>query len=188
MRRAMVTASLTAVLTAGCHSPTLEPEAAPEEPAKVTGTIDYAGWPRLTEKLFPVASGAWLYCAAPRPDSEIAKERKRLGPHFAPAIIVYANSAAHAHLRGGGAGPMPVGSVIVKEKVSSDRPTQAFGYGAMIKREAGYDPEHGDWEYVYATLGEGGTVERGKLESCIACHAGQANQDYLFRTYEKAGQ
>jgi hypothetical protein len=26
-------------------------------------------------------------------------------------------------------------------------------------------------------------VTRGKLESCIECHAHAKNQDYLFRTY-----
>jgi len=54
---------------------------------------------------------------------------------------------------------------------------------AMVKRDAGYDSAHGDWEYVYTTLGEKPETQRGKLDTCITCHRIRAGQDYLFRTY-----
>jgi hypothetical protein len=53
----------------------------------------------------------------------------------------------------------------------------------MVKREPGYDPAHGDWEYVYA--GADKAVTRGRLDSCIDCHFQVADKDYLFRTYLK---
>jgi len=65
---------------------------------------------------------------------------------------------------------------------------------AMIKREAGYDDENENWEYVmipfdenvdysdhpYGILPEVGSDMRGQLASCISCHAGGGGGDYLF--------
>ena len=81
---------------------------------------------------------------------------------------------------------MSATAAIVNEKLNDDDPeTKGYAYAAMIKREAGYDPAHGDWEYVYGEYGDGGRVQRGRLQSCIACHSKAAAQDYLFRTYLK---
>ena len=55
----------------------------------------------------------------------------------------------------------------------------------MIKREPGYDPGHGDWEYADVRLEPEKKVARGKIASCIACHDGKKNDDYLFRDYLK---
>jgi hypothetical protein len=180
MRRLILLLSALTLLPclAGC------PSLPPEPPAQAAGGIDYAGWPLLTRKPIPVAAAGWMYCRAPGPDGEYTKQSKKYGPHFSPAIRVFANPAAEAHLRSGEAAQLPAGAVIVKEKLLDEKAAQPVAYAAMIKREAGYDPEHGDWEYLYHP--SGGNVERGKLESCIACHAGQAKQDYLFRSYERA--
>jgi len=78
---------------------------------------------------------------------------------------------------------MPGGATIVKEKWDDERAKTPVAYAAMIKREAGYDPQHSDWEYVYATLNEKGIVERGRLKSCIDCHAAAEKRDYLFRNW-----
>ena len=59
----------------------------------------------------------------------------------------------------------------------------ALDAAAMIKRESGYDPAHGDWEYRYDRRwpeADKGVVW-GKLASCIDCHA--RGTDYLFRPY-----
>jgi hypothetical protein len=54
----------------------------------------------------------------------------------------------------------------------------------MIKREKDYDPENGDWEYLYADLsGEKPKIERGKIASCIRCHSIAKERDYLYRTH-----
>jgi hypothetical protein len=83
------------------------------------------------------------------------------------------------------AATMPAGATVVKVKwwVEEGEP---HAYAAMIKREPGYDPAHGDWEYVYETFGEAAKVERGKLENCIACHKLAKDRDYLFRDYLNA--
>jgi hypothetical protein len=171
-------------LLAGCQAPP------PEPPKSEVENIDYKGWASLTRKPIPVAASGWRYCRAPGPDSDYAKESKKYGPHFSPAIRVLANPAAAAHLRSREADPLPEGAVIVKEKLFTEKDTEPVAYAAMVKREAGYDPEGGDWEYVYVTSGEGGKVERGRIETCAACHVQRQASDYLFRDWEKtaAGQ
>jgi hypothetical protein len=53
----------------------------------------------------------------------------------------------------------------------------------MIKREQGYNPENGDWEYM-ALDGDGKEVRaRGQLEKCQACHRMAEYNDYVHRNY-----
>lgn len=49
---------------------------------------------------------------------------------------------------------------------------------AMLKRDAGYFPEGGDWEYV-VTDSEGWVEDRGTLALCARCHA-EAKADWVF--------
>ena len=58
----------------------------------------------------------------------------------------------------------------------------------MIKREEGYDPESGDWEYSqFDTNGKilmEGNSKRSKIfENCAKCHANIKERDYIFTTY-----
>ena len=48
----------------------------------------------------------------------------------------------------------------------------------MKKREAGYDPENNDWEYVTAGPAKGVRYQ-GKMSLCIDCHV-DAEKDYVF--------
>jgi hypothetical protein len=112
-------------------------------------------------------------------------ELERLGPHFAPAVRYYANPVAFAAISEGTV-PAPVGTTVVKEKFWKEG-EPATAVAAMVKHEPGYDPEFGDWEFVYASRNEDGTwkTERGKLDNCRACHHGTKETDFLFRTYRK---
>jgi hypothetical protein len=69
------------------------------------------------------------------------------------------------------------GSLLVKKHVvaSSGNPGPIF---AMIKRDVGFFPEGGDWEYV-ALDGDGRLQARGKLALCARCHA-EGNADWAF--------
>jgi hypothetical protein len=49
---------------------------------------------------------------------------------------------------------------------------------AMVKRDAGYFPEGGDWEYI-ATDADGWIEDRGALVLCARCHA-EAQADRVF--------
>jgi hypothetical protein len=48
----------------------------------------------------------------------------------------------------------------------------------MTKRDAGFYPEGGDWEYLVLDA-EGHLEDRGKLALCARCHA-EGNGDWAF--------
>jgi hypothetical protein len=60
------------------------------------------------------------------------------------------------------------------------------GVGGMVKRPAGYDPKHGDWEYFY--FDDATKIESGRISSCVQCHNSAKNKDYVFGTWSKAGR
>jgi hypothetical protein len=83
----------------------------------------------------------------------------------------------------------PRGSVLVKKKYYTDGSTPPREgdapslYTVMIKREPGYNPDCGDWEFA-VVAGDGREVQaRGRLESCMACHESRAQSDFVFRGY-----
>lgn len=116
--------------------------------------------------------------------------RKRNGPHAHTSVKIFMNEIAAEAFRDRSAA-YPVGSVIVKEKLgleydlvdaNGERERKAAktasGVGGMIKRAAGYDPGHGDWEYFY--FEDPAKIEHGKIASCVKCHRGAAATDYVF--------
>ena len=175
---AATVAILMAYSLAGAGPP--EPSNPPHDRSEsAPAGIDYSGWPTLTPEPIRVLSRAFVMCAPPM---------EAHNPHNANldgAIKVFANPAAHAHLVGKRPGALPVGATVVKEKLAGAKADRLVAYAAMVKREAGYDPKHGNWEYVFVESGGRGEVQRGKLANCIACHSGMASQDYLFRPYLK---
>jgi hypothetical protein len=67
--------------------------------------------------------------------------------------------------------PFPDGTILVKE---STRPGRDFvGLVSIMRKRAGSDPQHGDWEFV--ELGRGSAaevlVEVGRDDICWTCHA-----------------
>ncbi len=72
----------------------------------------------------------------------------------------------------------PVGATLV-ERLFDAGGTEPVVSFVMTKRAPGYDPGHGDWEYV--VVARDGTIEeRGKIGLCERCHA-EAPHDHLFR-------
>jgi hypothetical protein len=104
-------------------------------------------------------------------------------PHGGKYVSVYVNDVGvSAMTREKGAG-FPLGSVIVKEKFAGREGEAVELMTAMVKREPGFNPESGDWEY-FALNGAGTEIRaRGKLENCMACHVPRKEWDYTFRTY-----
>ncbi len=169
---------------ASCHPPTTPPTDKHAEEAKGFPT-DYADWPTLTAEAVVTNQRAMLDCRAPMPFRLMPDGTSPEGvdsPHHIPALR-YLVSPSHMAAVKDGKTPYPVGTTIVKEKLSDPESKKPFAVAAMVKHEAGYDPDHGDWEYVYTTLGEKPETQLGKISSCIACHRIKAEQDYLYRTY-----
>ncbi len=105
------------------------------------------------------------------------KERAITGPHTRVAVHIYANSAA-AESIAADAAEFPVGAVIVKEKLGSDKAVSDIG--GMVKRSKGFDPANGDWEFFFYT--PGGEFSTGKLTNCIDCHNG-GKRDHVFSVW-----
>ncbi len=111
--------------------------------------------------------------------------RKRTGPHAHTAVRIFMNDLA-AHAFDKLQVTYPIGSVIVKEKqglnihntLSGSSAKTRDGVGGMIKRAAGYDPAHGDWEYFY--FEHPSQIEHGRIATCVECHRGAAATDFVF--------
>ena len=75
-------------------------------------------------------------------------------------------------------GKFPEGSLLVKEKFGSDGKSELFT--GMWKREAGYFPERGDWEFFTVDRASTKVLERGKLASG---HHEMGKGDFVARDY-----
>ncbi len=81
----------------------------------------------------------------------------------------------------------PAGTVIIKENFREvdDAPGATHTLTIMIKQAAGYDPGHGDWEYVELDR-RGRTSLRGNSRQsdvalrCANCHESVRDRDYVF--------
>jgi hypothetical protein len=183
MSKFLVVLGVLLVALVGCQ-PAADKPLPPRDPE----LIDYSGWPEVTKGPIRIDPQLFNLCRhVTRAEMQQYGAEGR-GPHTVPAVRVYANDVAATHLREDRGGSLPTGAAIVKEKWWNEKDNRPAAYAAMIKKEPGYDPEHGDWEYVYVSLGEKTTVERGRLESCRDCHAGAVAKDYLFRTYLKGAK
>lgn len=141
--------------------------------------LDFSQWSAATDGPIPVDSLFAMYC---RPGGAALH-----GPHDGASIVVRVNPEAMEEFKA--RRPLPAGSVVIKEKHrGAEVDAHMTDYGVMIKREPGYDPDNGDWEYAYVDLQGKQPVERGRIESCIECHRRVAESDYLYRPYLPFGR
>jgi hypothetical protein len=85
--------------------------------------------------------------------------------------------------------PYPVGTILLKESFLNEdsRPGQSLLLAGMIKREAGYDSEFGDWEYFQSAqngqlLINGNSKSADIRETCVSCHSNIQEKDFVFAT------
>jgi len=104
-------------------------------------------------------------------------------PHADKFVSVFVNSIGKNPMMSRTWPKFRVGSMIVKEKLGKLDFSKPEILTAMIKREAGYNPESGDWEYLVLDGAASVILERGKLERCATCHTMYKTTDYITRTY-----
>lgn len=75
-------------------------------------------------------------------------------------------------------GQPPDGSIIVKENVGASPQVTEAALTIMWK-VAGFDPANNDWFWANMTL-DGDVVAAGKVQSCMACHGGVRDNDFVF--------
>jgi hypothetical protein len=103
-------------------------------------------------------------------------------PHDEFWIHVFINPEA-ADIIKSGKGVYPEGTIILKQKFLDAEAKQTEFYTGMRKREKDYNPRYGDWEFF--TLDQAGTkvTARGKIDSCMDCHANWKETDFVSRKY-----
>jgi hypothetical protein len=111
---------------------------------------------------------------------------EKQNPHLNRSVLVYVNDIGKAAMLEQKVPMFPEGSVIVKEKWAISFRSDATSpelLTVMRKRDDGYDPDKGNWEYMVFD-GTGQTLQAdGKLENCQGCHMQHRATDYVTRVY-----
>jgi hypothetical protein len=108
-----------------------------------------------------------------------------VGPHADRWIDVYVTRSGSAAMTNG-RGTYPKSTMILKRKYRDQDGKTTELFTGMLKREKGYNPEAGDWQFfVLDSRGEEVT-EFGRLVSCMNCHAAFKNSDFVSRKYVAA--
>jgi hypothetical protein len=142
-----------------------------------------AGWTQVNPEPYYISSKIDFQCAAPPNPADYERERKQ-NPHAKTYVTVFVNEAGRPAMFANPPQRFPKGAVIVKRKfdASSQNSTPILST-IMIKREAGYNPEAGDWEFAVVS-GDGKNVEaKGKLGNCMGCHVSRRETDFVFKSY-----
>ena len=138
----------------------------------------YRQWTRVNPEPVLVAAQNLALCAM---QPVTATPGSPHGPN--KYITVYVNDVGRHAMMEEKSPHFPQGSIIVKEKLTTAKSTTPELLTVMIKREQGYNPESGDWEYMVVD-GAGKSVQgRGKLENCQTCHQLEQDTDYVSRSY-----
>jgi hypothetical protein len=135
---------------------------------------------RMTTQPYDISAAFAMLCNAPKGRAKRCQEGQY-------AVQIY-TSADYAEGYSNPWGKAPEGTWVVKEKLkkSDEGKFERELFTAMRKRETGYFPEGGDWEYSVADAA-GKMKETGKLQSCAQCHAEQKAQDFLMRPANNIG-
>ena len=96
------------------------------------------------------------------------------------AIHIYVTPTAAAAFKDS-ASRFPVGTVVLKQKFPTVNHEEADFYTGMLKREAGFNPACGDWEFFTMSGDRRAVTARGRIESCIDCHRQYAKTDFVTR-------
>jgi hypothetical protein len=103
-------------------------------------------------------------------------------PHGNHWIHVFVTSAATNAMLSG-QGRYPQGSIILKQKLLDAGGARTELFTGMRKREPGYNPELGDWEFFTLDSTARMVTARGKIESCMDCHTTYQATDFVTRRY-----
>ncbi|HEX8294443.1 MAG TPA: cytochrome P460 family protein, partial [Pyrinomonadaceae bacterium] len=149
-------------------------------PAGAELVAGYKAWTRVNPEPAVFHSKIAVQCYLPSPEERRLEEQN---PHRDKFVTVYVNDAGRRAMLEEKSPRFPAGSLVVKEKLPARDAKEPELLTAMLKREAGYDPEGGDWEYLVLD-GRGREVRaRGKLETCRACHLTYPHTDFVARNY-----
>jgi len=73
----------------------------------------------------------------------------------------------------------PVGSILVREKPGKSTDATPEVLAVMIKRESGFNPDGGDWQFLLANGSRTKVKLSQKTGDCLSCHQSQAKADFV---------
>jgi len=141
---------------------------------------NYKHWARVNDESFIIDSVLAIQCSLPT-----AEQMKKIddSPHGHKFVIVYVNDIGSNAMLKEKTPHFPQGSIIVKEKLEKEDSAAPELLTVMVKREAGFNPDNGDWEFMVFD-GAGKKIQaQGRLENCQACHLSEKKTDYVSRRY-----
>ncbi len=144
----------------------------------------YRDWLRVNPQPVYMHYNVATLCMAPQSINALnSRAPSKENPHLRKYLTVYVNETGRAAMLEAAQPQFPIGSVIVKEKLSQRTGGVPELLTVMVKREKGYNAESGDWEYLVFD-GSGKKIEaQGKLANCNACHVTVKDTNYVFRSY-----
>lgn len=146
-------------------------------PSSTTLIQGYRSWTRVTPGPVLIVDPQIALCAAAAPPRSAASS-----PHAGKYIHVYVNRPGRQPMLRAKAPRYPVGTIIVKEKLATEKDTSPELLTVMEKKAAFFDPKHGDWQYSVFD-GQGRPVATGSVAHCQTCHEKVARGDFVFRNY-----
>ena len=126
-------------------------------------------WSRVTSKPFFVST---ILCEGAPPDDL----------HDGFWIHVYVTQKGRDVMMSG-KGVYPKGTIILKQKFKDEAGTKTALFTGMLKREKGYDPKAGDWEFFVLNSEATAVRPARNIQSCIDCHAPFRAWDFVSRRY-----
>jgi hypothetical protein len=158
--------------------PTNASSEASEENPTANEIAGYKKWIRVNPKPVSLDAKISFMCAPSFPP-----EKNADNPHKNKFITVYVNAIGQKAMMTEQSPQFPQGSVIVKEKLTTQNSATPELLTAMVKRQKGFNPASNDWEF-FALSGDAKIIQaQGKLENCIACHTAKRQSDFVFRYY-----
>ncbi|MBP7951118.1 MAG: cytochrome P460 family protein [Verrucomicrobiales bacterium] len=124
-----------------------------------------------------------------RPPTAQEMQQDAANPHGEKFALLFADKKGRPAAEGHEAAH-PEGTLLLKEKLPANVSKQGVAPAAgsqpelftgMLKREKGFSPECGDWEF-FTVSGDAKTItSRGRLANCIDCHQRYPDQDFTSR-------
>jgi Cytochrome P460 len=104
--------------------------------------------------------------------------KKLSNNHLQPGSV-FANDNALEIIRNKGK-LFPEGSILVREKLKSSDDKEPEMLAVMIKREAGFNLDGGDWEFLLVDGAKTKVKLQQKKGECLDCHRSQQGNDFVY--------
>jgi hypothetical protein len=135
----------------------------------------------ITQSSFPLCLVNVRVGERPAPGDRSAP----IDPHEGHWIHVYVSHPGRDAMLTG-KGVYPRGAVILKQKFRDAAGKETELFTGMLKREKGYNPAAGDWEFFALNAGATAVLPLKDFKSCVGCHEPFRATDFVSRKYLSA--